>query len=107
MKTDTPRVTRFEVREFYTYWFTSFHIGDYDTEKEARQVAADYLAKYRPTMGNGYRVEIYSFEAIAETVPESETFGECPDCGERVRWDNVREEWVHLDPDSICFYATV
>jgi hypothetical protein len=55
-------VIAYEVREFYTPWSTSFHVGDYDTEKEAREVAADYLAKYLPIMGNGYRVEIYSFE---------------------------------------------
>lgn len=56
-----PRLS-YEVREFCTHWFTSFHIGDYDTEKEARDVAADYLSKYRPIMGMGYRIEIHSFE---------------------------------------------
>ena len=50
----------YEVREYPADSSTSFHIGDYKTEKEAREVANRFLAKYLP-INNGYRVEVSSF----------------------------------------------
>ena len=63
IRKDTRKVKTelmFEVREYPADSNTSFHIGDYETEKEARDVANRFLAKYLP-INNGYRVEVSSF----------------------------------------------
>jgi hypothetical protein len=51
----------YEVREYRSDLLPSYWIGDYETEKEAQEVAREYLTEYGWMFGNRYRVEVNSF----------------------------------------------